>query len=433
MSAYQDKRVARLSNRALKALAGLEGVRSNPLSPLVVLEFPAGRADGEEMAAQLESMDGPWEWAAPALVDPQRSIALLYADPEHARLGQYVFPDPDGAGPAFAAETTAEDLKLSGPWSLGEIRMALLEQFSLEAVADLPHARVDLTRRQLWGLAAFVDAYRVSRLTRELKRLGGLPEGVSIAEVVEAWSTGLGTPNPEWSVSMLSLLGPEKLPAGFAAEIPGVLAELAGAGLLEKVNLDGKNDHYAPRGVVERLCLELVRSQANFGLVFRRLVEPAKVEATILYGWRTAEGIWLADLRIAEGSQPAILQVGPYLFTDVLTDLLGAPPEKTSTAAFHMETPYSRDALISRLRALPAGGEPAQGGAVPALPGQGVKPPPLPAQGVKPPALPAQGVKPPALPAQGVKPPALPTRLCARCGSPLIEGQAFCPNCGARV
>jgi hypothetical protein len=392
MNAYQDKRVARLSPPALKALASLEGVRPNPLSPLVTLEFPAGVADREEMAAQLESMDGPWEWAAPALVDPQRSVALLYADPEHARIGQYVFPDPDGAGPAFNADITAEGLKLSGPWSLGEIRMALLEQFFLEAVADLPPARLDLTRRQLWGLAAFVDAYRVSRLARGLTRLGGLPEGLSISEVVEAWSTGLAKLNPEWSVSMLSLLEPDKLPPGFGGEIPGILAELAGAGLLEKVDLDGKKDCYAPRGNLQRLCLELARSNANFGLVFRRLEGPSTVEASIIYGWRTSEGIWLVDLGPGEG-QPAILQVGPYLFMELLADLLAGQPAEASTAAFHVETPYSRDALIALLRAAPEGVEPVHEDKV-----------------------------------------AVSRRaFCGGCGNPLTEGLAFCPKCGTKV
>ena len=399
MNAYQDKRVARLSQGALKALGGLEGVRPNPLSPLAAVEFPAVRADGEEMAAQLESMDGPWEWAAPALLYPQRSVALLYADPEHARLGQYVFPDPDGAGPAFNADVTVEGLKLSGPWSLGEIRMALLEQFSLEAVADLSPARLDLTRRQLWGLAAFVDAYRVSRLTRGLKRLEGLPEGLSVSEVVGAWSDGLAKLNPEWSVSMLSLLGPDKLPAGFVGEIPGILVELAGAGLLEKVVVAGKADCYAPRGGLERLCLELARSNANFGLVSRRLEGPSTVAASIIYGWRTSEGIWLVDVGPGAG-EPAILQVGPYLFMELLADLLGGKPDEAPTTAFHMDTPYSRNALIPRLRAMLVSGVPASVGGAPA---------------------------------QQVGAPASLRAFCIKCGNPLTEGEAFCTRCGSRV
>jgi len=270
--------------------------------------------------------------------------------------------------------------------------MALLEQFSLEAVADLSPARLDLTRRQLWGLAAFADAYRVSRLTRGLRRLEGLPEGLSISEVVGAWSDGLAKLNPEWSVSMLSLLGPDKLPAGFAGEIPGVLVELAGAGLLEKVIVAGKNDCYAPRGDLQRLCLELAGSNADFGLVFRRLEGPSTVAASIIYGWRTSEGIWLVDVGPGAG-EPAILQVGPYLFMELLADLLGGQPEEASTTAFHMETPYSRDALISRLREVPQGGQPAR-----------TQEEPVPRRA-----------------------------FCTRCGNPVTEGEAFCTTCGSKV
>jgi hypothetical protein len=407
MSAQQERQVAKLSLRAVKALTALEGVGRNPLSPLAVLNLEAIASDPEEAAAQLESMDGSWEWAAPALVDPQRSVGLLYADPEHARVGQHVFPDVEGAGPAFSVDVSSEGLRMSGPWSLGEIEFDLLKQFTLEAVADSEPVRLELTRRQLWGLAACVDAYRVARLTRELMRGSALPEGLTVPEIAEAWVKGLAQPNPEWSVSMMSLLGPDTFTADFAVEIPGVLVELASAGLLRKVELGDGNPAYAPEGALKRLCLEVGRSNAAFGLVFRRLREPGKVQATMVFGWRTAEGIWVTDVGVAGSAsegRTALLQVGPYFFAEYVNGLVGEEPRKTSdAAAFSMETPYSRDALVAALR---AAREPASSPVHPA----------------------PDTAAPPGSPGSPPRP-----SFCGQCGSPLVPGSAYCIRCGAKV
>ena len=213
-------------------------------------------------------------------------------------------------------------------------------------MADQPPARLDLTPRQFRGLAAFVDAYRTSALAREMVRAGGLPEGVSIPEVMEAWSNGLARPNPEWSVSMLSLLEADGIPTGFEREIPAVMLEMTGAGLLERVDLGGKQDYYAPRIHLERLCREAARSCACFGLVSRRLDGSGRMELSALVGWRTTEGIWLSGLGGEEAR--VLLQVGPYIFMEYLTGLLTEEGQEASTAGFHMETPYSRDAVAPR-------------------------------------------------------------------------------------
>jgi len=397
MNGYGDKRVMRISHQALKTLAGLEGLKPGLLSPLAGLEPGPGRPDrevGEEMAAWLQGMDGSWEWAAPALLDPQRTAALLYADPDRPRIGQYVFPDPDGAGPAFNAAINKEGIELSGPWSMGEVRMAMLEMFSLESVADLPPVRLDLTLRQFLCLAAIVDAYRVSRLVRGLTRVGGITEGLSIPEVVEAWNSGTSEPDPEWSVSMLSLLSPDPLPAAFENEIPAVMAELVGAGLLQKVDLGGKQDYYAPRSALWKLCVESSRSGTVFGLVTRTLDGPDRVEASILCGWRSAEGVWLVDP--ASGGETTLLQVGPYLFMDFLADLMTEKEKEPPGAAFHMETRYTRDALVSRLRAMPAGAQ--------------------------------TGMEPGEATAEGRAP--VKRRFCYNCGNELREGLSFCNKCG---
>ncbi len=394
MNAYHDKRITKISRQALQTLAGLKDTRLNPLSPLAIMELGVGGPAGagrEEMAASLEGMDGLWEWAAPALVDPRRTAALLFAGQGQDRIGQYLFPDPEGAGPAFNVSPTAEGLELSGPWSLGEVRMAILDMFSLEAVADLPPVRLDLTRRQFLGLAALVDAYLVSRMTRGLMRVGGLPEGLSVDEVTEAWSNGIARTDPEWAVSMLSLLGPDPLPAGFEKDIPGILKELVGKGLLEQVDLGGKREYYAPRGVLKRLCLELAGSNAGFGLSLRRVEGPGRIEVSTLFGWRTAGGIWLADPS-AGGEGPSLLQVGPYLFMEFLTGLLEENSKEASGDAFSIKTPFARDALVLRLRAVPDVVEAAPGEQAPD-----------------------------------------PAAFCAACGNPIGEGLSFCNKCGRPV
>jgi len=412
MSDYEDKGVVRLSLPALKALAGLEGVGRNPLSPLMAVRLPEGPGDRVEMAACLEGMDGPWEPAASALVDPQRSIALLYADPEGIKLGQYVFADAGGSGSAFHADVSSEGLKLTGPWSVGEIRAALLGHFALEEVSDSPLMRMDVTRRQFWGLAAYVDAYRASRLARELARSGGFPAGVGVPEVVEAWSTGVAKLDPGWSVSMLALLEPDRPLAGFEAEIPTVLAEVAGAGLLESLEGDGGGIYYAPRSELELLCMEVARSKATFGLVLKHLAGPSTVEASILFGWRTADGVWLAEISPTGEGHVGVLQVGPYLFTDIVTDLVAGPSgtgaagaaAATRTAAPPTDTPFSRDVLMSRLRATADGGERAQTIEAPA--DQATEPQPSPPRA---------------------------RIFCTKCGSPMDVGDAFCTKCGQKV
>ncbi len=86
--------------------------------------------------------------------------------------------------------------------------MAFLEMFSLDAVADQPLVRLDLTRRQFLALAAFVDAFPGFMAGPGADTRGELPEGLSIAEVAEAWNKGIAKPNLEWAVSMLSLMDP---------------------------------------------------------------------------------------------------------------------------------------------------------------------------------------------------------------------------------
>lgn len=140
-----------------------------------------------------------------------------------------------------------------------------------------------------------MDAYTAARLARELVRSGGFPAGVGNAEV-EAWNTGVAKLDPGWSVSTLFLLEPDRSLAGFEAEIPAVLAELAAMGLLESVVAADGRALYTPRRELEVLCLEIARSRATFGLVSRHLAGPTTVEASILFGWRTGEGLWVAEL-----------------------------------------------------------------------------------------------------------------------------------------
>lgn len=413
MNAASDKREERIPGRALRALAELEGSGPNPLSPLTDLDAPGGPADREEMAAWLEGLEGPWEWAGAALAGPQWTVGLLYADQEGVTSGQYAFPDAAGAGPSFNVTPEADGLALSGPWSAGEVRVAVLGRFSLEAVADMPQAYLDLSPRLFLGLAAFVDAYRAAALAREMARAAGLPEGLSVPEVMEAWSSGLGRPNPQWAVAMLSLLDAGGTPAGFEREMPAVMLELTGAGLLERVDLGGKQAYYAPRGALERLCREAARSCACFGLVSRRLDGAGRVELSSLIGWRTGEGIWLAGLGGEEAR--VLMQVGPYAFMEYVTGLLRGGGEEAPGGGLPPDAPLARDALVSRLRSVPVSQASApsfcDACGSPLRPGKTF----------------CSGCGKP------VREAAPPRAACAACGHPLSEGQNFCRKCGLKV
>jgi hypothetical protein len=425
MNAERDRREVTISRQALKALVGLDEVKLGPLSPIAATEI-AGGADGAEMIALLEGMSGDWEWAVPALVDPRRTVALLYADETHAQMSQYAFADPADAGPAFSAAVTADGLEVRGPWTASEIRLALLDPFSVDVVTESPHARLDLTRRQLWALAAYVDAHRVSRLARSMLRVGGLPDGLSLAEIVQAWSNGRGKGDPGWSVSMLALLAPEGIPEGFERELPAVVAQMSEAGLLEKVAIGSGNEYYAPRGDVQRLCLELSGSNAVFGLALRRLVGAGTVETSTIFGWRSARGIWLVDAGVA-GEEVAVLKAGPHLFTEFVAGLVPAAPETPS--APEPAPLYSRDGLISRLRAAPESEESetpvetAAGDAAAATRAFCI------ACG-KPLKEGASFCAACGRPVGGASPR---RAFCIACGKPLKQGAAFCPACGSRA
>ncbi|GEM_PF-2438111 len=374
-------REVRFPRSSLRFLAGLEGLEISPLSPLSGMGNAAGARDTQGLLAELEGWTGPWQWAIPSLMDPRHKVALLFAREGRALLGQYLFPDADASGPGFWASVAGDELALSGPWTMGEARVGFLELLNLGEVTDSPPARLDLTSPQFRALAAFLDAYRTSFLARDLVRLGGEPDGVSSAEVVGACRNGIAVPNPEWAVSMLCMLVPDDFPPRSEDSLPGLLEELVRAGFLDAREAGG--GAYAPRGDLARLCRELCRSNATYGIVTQRLDSSGGLEMGILYGWRTGEGIWLVNLGGSGERELAIIQVGPYPMTELLMEMLPEKGEYIAPEDFAMETPYARDRLLSLLRE--------------------------------------------------AKPPAAGPETCMHCGAYLARDALFCRSCGKAV
>ncbi len=129
--------------------------------------------------------------------------------------------------------------------------------------------------------------------------------------------------------------------------------ELAEGGLVEQVTLGGKPGYYAPRGCLSGSAWNLPGPAPSSDWPCGASDGPGRIEAGTLFGWRTAEGIWLADIGGEDKAERAILQVGPYIFMEFLTDLVTERSEEVPDDNFRMETSFFRDTLISRLRAVP--------------------------------------------------------------------------------
>jgi|GEM_PF-4363114 len=213
----------RLSRVALKALADLPDMACGYLSPLARIGAPKGPSQREPLVAALEMMRGPWEWAVPALLDPHMTVALLLGDGETTLAGQYLWPDADGAGPGFKAAVEGQELRIEGPVDLLQVEQYLLEFLSLSAVPEIEPVRLSLNRDEFWATLALADGYRTATLRRKLAREGGRPLGIAVRDVVDAWQTGIASPNPGWSVSLFAMLAPAALPAGFQIRLPEVL------------------------------------------------------------------------------------------------------------------------------------------------------------------------------------------------------------------
>ncbi|MEW6555545.1 MAG: zinc ribbon domain-containing protein [Actinomycetota bacterium] len=388
-----------LPRRSLKALAGMEDLGAGPLSPLGRMTAPPGAADADALISAWEKLEGAWSWAVPALLDPHRTIALVMGDGNAGVVGQYLFPDADAWGPGFHMSVGENALTLTGPLGLWLLEVGLYSRLALEDVAEVDPFRVDLSADHFWTLMACLDAYRAATLVRRIRRIGGGPSGVRSEDVARLWSDGVSLVDPGWAVSLFSILVPELVPQDLAEKIPHLLAEMSRLGhLREVVGPDGGGALYALPEALSPL-LWGPTTAINFGLVTQSLVEPAAVEFTALGGWRTPGGVWLADLSEIESEGVRLLLAGPLLASDIIDGVLGDDSLAAAWDRFAMDTPYTRDDMVSRLRAMPEGEE---------------------------------SVKADAEIVSEAKTPAS-RSFCTACGNPIEEGLAFCNKCGKRV
>lgn len=328
--------------RALRALAGIEGLEAGPLSPLARLASPEAPADREGMIAALEAMDGDWQWAVPALIDPGLTAAVFAGDGMSIQAGQYLWPDAGGGEPGFRVESGAAGLRLAGPVSISEVAAVLEAALDLGGVTEAIPLSLSLTNDQLWALAALVDTYVEAAARKRIARATGPPGALSAAEIFAAWQAGNGARDPSWSVALFSMLRPEAAPPDFGQRLPEVLSEMTDDGLLAVVEDESGNaleDIYIVSEELDILCRALSSGSTNFGLVIQRLRGAGEVEITAMGGWRTAGGVWLADMSALPEGGAELSLLGPGIIEKLLPRLFspeavdaGAPDDEARKA-----------------------------------------------------------------------------------------------------
>jgi len=402
----------RLSRRALKALAEVPDLRCGGLSPLARLASPGAPSDRASLVAAIEATSGPWRWAVPALLDPRLTCMVVLGDGQTGLLGQYLWPDPEGRGPGFRVSVGSEDLGLAGPLHLDQTLLDLYDLLALGSVAEPEPVRLLLTTAQFWAVAALLDAYQAAVLRQRLARVGGRPTGLLVADIAAAWVAGQTTLNPGWAVSLFTLLLPDQAPDAFEARLAAALAGLETAELLTRLegeSGDPLDDMYVLGDELDLFCSALVGVSSTFGLVVQRQREPGRVEVTVLGGWRTGGGIWLAEVSEIDQDRVELLLTGPTLVSELLDNLLDgraateAPEQDGEWRAFGLATLYSKDSLLTQLAAAPLSATTP----TPAAPDPAISPRPGPASG-------------------GPAP-----RFCGHCGAPMGPGARFCASCGS--
>jgi hypothetical protein len=341
--------------RALKALGEVPALRCGALSPLARIRPPDAPSDRAALLDALTALQGQWTWAAPALLDPHRTVSMLFGDGDTSLIGQYLWPDAEARGPGFRAVVEKDNVRLTGPLSEDEVLLSCLDLVSLNGVAEAEPLKMTFSLEQFWATLGLLDAYRMTLLRRRLSRQGGYPVGVSGAGLAEAWTAGMTVMDPGWSVSLFALLRPDLVPAGFEARVAGVVDAMDGAGLLAKLAGDPGDplgDVYILGQGLDLLCQAVLAGIVHFGLSVQRLRAANEIEFTSVGGWRTGGGFWLADMSsipLGGTGDVVVSLLGPSSFTELIEYALGGNAQVTD-APFEMATPYSRDALLDALR-----------------------------------------------------------------------------------
>ncbi len=356
--AAQAQEIA-FSKRALKALGEAPDLRCGALSPLSRIAPPDAPSDPAGLVGALGALTGQWTWAAPALLDPHLTIALLFGDGDTSLIGQYLWPDADARGPGFRAVVGKDDVRLAGPLSGDEVLLSCLDLVSLNGVGEAEPLKMTFDLEQFWATLTLLDAYRIALLRRRLSRQGGYPAGVSGPGLAEAWKAGLAVADPGWSVSLFAMLRPDLVPQGFETRVAGVVDAMDGSGLLGKLPGDPGDplgDVYIFGQGLDLLCKAVLLGIVHIGLGVERLRAADEIEFTSIGGWRTSGGFWLADLSeipLGGTGSVSVSLLGPRYFAALIEGALGGATQADAAATdapLEMATRYSRDALLEALR-----------------------------------------------------------------------------------
>jgi len=334
----------------------------------------------------LGGLQGDWESSIPALIDPGLTLGILIAERESQLLGQYLWADRGGASPGFKVSVADQALVLSGPLTLHEVALSLLDQLGSSSARELTLERFELDRAQFWTLLALADAHGMAAARRQVERVPGVPVAVTVAEIIASWQLGLARPNPGWAVSLAAVLVPDAVPGDFPALLARGLASLKDAALLHLLAADADDpgaDLVLLASGIDLLCRGIWQRDLGFGLVRSESLGPQSIDVSQIAGWRSNGAFVVADLSGLEADRAELLLIGAADLEPLIGDLLGThdPPDGDQK-----QVPVLSSAeLIGRLRAMQS--EPASRRARPA-------------------------------------------RFCPACGAPLRAGVRFCGQCG---
>lgn len=204
-----------------------------------------------------------------------------------------------------------------------------------------------------------------------------------MTDLVDALADGTSMLNPGWTVSLFSLLAPDDMPDDLAKRLPRLVPEMVTKGLLDEIeDTQSGQTVYGLQGEMRRMYGD-PSSTLHFGLAVNRLVREEVAEFSVLGGWCSPAGIYLADVSDMRQRGVTLLYTGPELATTLIDECLNAEELAPPWEDFSMETPFTRDRLLSLLRE--------------------------------------------------ERPPAAGPKTCTYCGKELAEDALFCRSCGKPV